>query len=122
MIDVISGSTTKPASSKRLATALQAKPELRGTLYVGYPILGTPDGAFPVDAILLSPDVGLVAFDVVEGKEIGDYQTRQDNLYSKLQAKLLQYPALVRKRKLLTNIQPITFAPAVTPVALGGDE
>ena len=88
MIDLISGSTTKPASSKRLAEALQSRADLTGTLYVGYPILGTPDGAFPIDAILLSPNSGLIAFDIVEGKDIGDYQERQDNLYSKLQAKL----------------------------------
>jgi superfamily I DNA and RNA helicase len=122
MIDVISGTTTKPASSKRLAETLQAGPNLKGTLYVGYPILGTPDGAFPVDAILLSPDYGLVAFDIVEGRDVGDYQGRQDNLYSKLQAKLLQYPALVNKRQLITKIQPVTFAPAVSAENLGNDD
>jgi superfamily I DNA and RNA helicase len=122
MIDLISGSTTKPASSKRLAEALQARNDLTGTLYVGYPILGTPDGAFPVDAILLSPDFGLVAFDIVEGKDIGDYQVRQDNLYSKLQAKLLQYPALIHRRQLVVKIQPITFAPATTAANEGTDD
>lgn len=117
MIDVISGSTTKPASSKRLAEILQANADLDGTLYVGYPILGTPEGAFPFDAILLSPKRGLIAFDIVEGKELGAYQDRQDNLFSKLQSKLFQYPGLMKRRDLLVKIQPITFAPAANITA-----
>jgi superfamily I DNA and RNA helicase len=130
MIDVITGTSTKPASSKRLAQLLQSQEAFVGTLYIGYPILGTPDGAFPFDAILLSPDYGLIAFDIVEGREIGDYKTRQDNLYSKLQAKLLQYPTLMERRHLLANIQPITFAPAANisdlsspdyPITCGAD-
>jgi superfamily I DNA and RNA helicase len=111
MIDLISGTTTKPASSKRLAEILQSDPDLRGTLYIGYPVLGTPEGAFPVDAILLSPDQGIVAFDIVEGRDLGDYKSRQDNIFAKIQSKLLQYPSLVRRRELTVNIQPVTFAP-----------
>lgn len=117
MIDVISGTSAKPVSSRRLAETLQKATALDGTLYIGYPVLGTPDGAFPFDAILLSPDHGIIAFDIVEGKDVGDYHARQDNLFSKLQAKLFQYPSLMRRRDLLAKIQPITFAPAATAIA-----
>ena len=34
----------------------------------------------------------------------------------------MQYPALVRRRELVTKIQPITFAPAVTTDNLGSDD
>lgn len=110
------GSTSKPASSRLLAQLLDGRAEVDGTLYIGYPILGTPDGAFPFDALLLSPTLGLVAFDIVEGKDLGNFQNRQDDLFSKLKAKLLQYPSLVRRRELIPQITVITYAPAaVTP-------
>jgi superfamily I DNA and RNA helicase len=111
MANVIWGSTTKPVSSQRLAEIIQANPEIDGTLYIGYPVLGTPDGAFPFDGILLSPRHGIVIFDIVEGRDLGDYEDRQDNFYSKLQSKLVQYPALVQRRILLANIAVLTFAP-----------
>jgi superfamily I DNA and RNA helicase len=122
MIEVISGTTTKPVSSKRLAETLQANRALRGTLYIGYPILGTPEGAFPFDAVLLSPDHGIIAFDIVEGRDVGDFQGRQDNLYSKLQSKLLQYSNLIKRRELVAKIQPITFAPAANIDSSASDE
>lgn len=81
-------------------------------MYVGYPVLGTPNGAFPFDALLLSPKLGLVAFDIVEGRALGDFVKRQDEIFTKLQAKLLQYPALVHRRQLIPNITVITYAPA----------
>ncbi len=115
MVSIIWGSTNKPVASRQLADALEGLPNINGTLYIGYPILGTPEGAFPFDALLLSPEHGAVAFDVVEGRELGDFRSRQDNLFAKLQAKLLQYPALVRQRQLLVVLSVVTFAPAASP-------
>lgn len=78
MIDTVWGSTDKPVSSKRLAEALSAEADLTGTLYIGYPIIGTPDGSFPIDALLVSPSKGLVLFNVVEGRTLPDYVEAQD--------------------------------------------
>jgi len=109
--NTIWGSTNKPASSRRLAELLEGSDDIDGTLYIGYPVLGTPEGPFPFDALLLSPNVGLVAFDIVEGKEVGNFEGRQDDIYAKIQSKLLQYPALVRKRSLANKISIVTYAP-----------
>jgi hypothetical protein len=43
MINTVWGSTDKPVSSKRLAEILSAEPDIEGTLYIGYPIIGTPE-------------------------------------------------------------------------------
>lgn len=107
------GSTNKPISAKRLAELLDSAVQVDGTIYIGYPILGTPDGAFPFDALLLSPTYGVIAFDIVEGRDAGDYQSRQDDIYAKLQSKLLQYPSLVKKRKLIPQINVVSYAPVV---------
>jgi hypothetical protein len=58
MINTVWGSTDKPVSSKQLATLLAAKRDLEGTLYFGYPIIGTPDGSFPIDASFVSASKG----------------------------------------------------------------
>ncbi len=113
MINTVWGSTDKPIASKRLAKVLNEEANLEGTLYIGYPIIGTPEGAFPIDALLVSPSKGLVLFNVVEGKVLPDYVEAQDEGFNKMQAKLLQHQALIRKRKLLVDIQTVTFAPAI---------
>jgi hypothetical protein len=63
----------------------------------------------------------VVIFDIVEGTELGDHAERQDDFFTKLQAKLIQYPALMRRRDLLVKITVATFAPAVRPTAADRD-
>jgi len=120
MINTVWGSTDKPVSSKRLAELLSGEQDIEGTLYIGYPIIGTPEGSFPIDALLVSPTKGLVLFSVVEGKTLPDYAAMQDEGFNKMQAKLLQHQTLIRKRELLVKIRTVTFAPAITQ--LDGDE
>src|SRR5438128_1048310 len=111
MTETIWGSTTKPASSERLARRVSSL-DLDGTLYIGYPVIGTPEGPFTVDALWLSPSNGLILFDVIEGKELGDYKNRQDEYVTTVQAKLLQHKQLIRNRKLAFEIGVVTYAPA----------
>ncbi len=85
MVEVIWGSAQeKPISSRSLAEDLAANPALDGYLYLGYPIIGSPTGPIKLDALLVSPSFGLVAFDLVEGTDIGDYRNRQDEIASML--------------------------------------
>lgn len=113
MIASIWGTTSKPVSSKQLAETLERIEGLDGTLYIGYPVIGTPDGAYPFDALLLSPTKGLVTFHLVEGKTLDDYVSVLDENYNRLQAKLLNYSALTKKRRLAVQISTIAFAPAI---------
>ena len=113
MINTVWGSTNKPVSSKRLAEVLSEDVHLEGTLYIGYPIIGTPEGSFPIDALLVSPTKGVILFSVVEGKNLPDYAAAQDEGFNKMQEKLLQHQTLIRKRKLLVDIHTVTFAPAI---------
>jgi len=121
MINTVWGSTDKPISSKQLAALLASNQTLEGTLYIGYPIIGTPEGSFPIDALFVSPTKGLVLFNLVEGRVLGDYGTAQDDAFNKMQAKLLPHPALIRKRELIVKIETVTFAPAVAQLELHAD-
>ena len=113
MINTIWGKTDKPVAARMLSELLSEDPEINGTLYLGYPIIGTPEGSFPVDAILVSPQKGLVMFSLVEGVSSADYDLRQDDAFNKMSAKLLQHSALILRRVLQVKIHTITFAPAI---------
>ena len=112
-IEVVRGTTQKPASSRELARLLESVPDLSGQLFIGYPILGTSTGSHPIDALLVSVDGGVVIFDLVEGTDPGDYKDRQDDSYNKLEAKLKVYPQLMDRRKLRVPVETISFAPGV---------
>ena len=113
MINTIWGKTDKPVAARMLSELLSEDPEINGTLYLGYPIIGTPEGSFPVDAILVSPQKGLVMFSLVEGVSSADYDLRQDDAFNKMSATLLQHSALILRRVLQVKIHTITFAPAI---------
>lgn len=112
MIESVWGTTSKPISSKQLNEALEEIEGLDGTLYIGYPVIGTPDGAYPFDAVLLSPTKGLVAFHLIEGKRVDAYASILDENYNRLYAKLLNYSGLTKKRRLAVEISTVAFAPA----------
>lgn len=54
MITAITGTTNKPVSSERLKTYFNNHNEFEGILYIGYPIIGTVEGAYPIDALWVS--------------------------------------------------------------------
>jgi len=120
-IDVVRGTTQKPASSRELAKLLANIPDLSGQLFIGYPILGTSTGSYPIDALLVSEKSGVVIFDLVEGTDAGAYRDRQDDSYNKLEAKLKVYPQLMERRSLRVPIETISFAPGIPTLPQGGD-
>ena len=118
MIDIIQGSSAKPISSKELADLFQSYSRYNGQLYIGYPIFATPDGRYPIDAIFLSPDKGVVLFDLIEGIKLpDDFKEHQDDAVNKLEAKLRNHKILMKGRKLKVPINIITFAPAVNKIS-----
>lgn len=118
MIATIWGATRKPVSSKQLESVLASQAQLQGNLYIGYPIIGTPEGAFPIDALLVSPETGLLVVNLVEGKDLSGFQEAQDDSFTKIRAKLLQHKALIAHRDLTVPIAVVTFAPAINRSSL----
>jgi superfamily I DNA and RNA helicase len=113
MITTIWGTTKKPMSSERLAGFFAKNPSLEGTLYIGYPIIGTPEGAFPIDAMFISPQKGIILFDLVEGRDEKEYSERQDDNFNKFEAKLKNHRQLMQGRSLKISLNIVTFAPAI---------
>lgn len=113
MINIITGISKKPMASKEL-TEFFENSNYDGHLYIGYPIIGTVDGAYPIDAIWISKEYGLTIFDLIENKNIVDYQETQDDHANKMESKLRGHKELVEKRNLCVNINVVTFAPFLT--------
>ena len=112
---IISGSHKKPVVTKQLVDFFRKTMDSEGFLYTGYPLIGTINGANAVDAMLISQRHGLIVFDIVEAQELGNYEERQDDIYTNLQSYLLLHKELTRKRELLFEITIITFAPQQSP-------
>ncbi|WP_370809160.1 DEAD/DEAH box helicase [Bilophila wadsworthia] len=116
MVTIIQGTTKKPVSSQRLANFFSTHEEYDGFLYIGYPIIGTSDGPYPIDALLISKSSGLIVFSIIEGRDIIGVEDIQDDSYNKLESKLRAYKSLMRGRKLQVPIYSVTFAPACDDV------
>lgn len=115
MVNVIRGDVkNKPVSSKRLADYFEQQHDIDGTLYLGYPIIGTSQGGYQIDALLVSKQHGAVIFHIVEGTnlDINIIEEVQDESFTKIQSKLLQNKQLTQKRKLVVELGVLTFAPA----------
>lgn len=111
MVTIIKGTTKKPVSAQRLADFFACHAKYDGFLYIGYPIIGTAEGPYPIDALLVSRDKGLVVFSLVEGRDMAGAQETQDDSYNKLESKLRAHKSLMKGRNLQVPINPVTFAP-----------
>lgn len=111
-LSIVHGTNDKPAATDGLVSSLRDQ-GLNGQLLIGYPVMASPDGRYAIDALLVSPDQGLVCFDLVEGTDLGDHVARQDEAYSRLIARLMPHQDLVRRRNLLVDIATVTYAPTV---------
>lgn len=113
MVNVIRGDVAKPVSSRRLAEYFESRSDINGSLYLGYPIIGTSQGGYQIDALLISKEHGAIIFNVVEGVENNlNLEEVQDESVTKVQSKLLQHKALTYRRKLMVEVGVATFAPA----------
>lgn len=113
MVDIKHGqSGNAPATTDRLESFFNNEANLNGKLYIGYPILYTGGESITLDALWISNEYGIIAFDLVEGSNLDDRTEHRDDLYSKLHALLRQYTQLNKGRNFLVNLEIITFAPA----------
>ena len=111
-MDVIRGSAKKPASADSFVDAMcKSFSDIEAVLYIGYPLLSAADDTISLDALLISRQHGIIAFNFVEGRDTGDYKDEQDELASLLESKFMRHKALRRGRELLSEVKTLTYAP-----------
>ena len=116
MIEIIYGSINKPASVSVLINYFKDLKTLDGILYTGYPVINTGSGALYIDAMLISPQKGLIIFVLIENKDISNYRDIQDEYANRIESKLKTHKELTNKRKLKFNINVVTYAPSIMDI------
>ncbi|MCY4222826.1 MAG: ATP-binding domain-containing protein [Thiotrichales bacterium] len=116
-IEIVRGASRKPVASAKLIDILSHRTDWSGRLFVGYPIARTSTGPNRIDALWISEDKGIVAFDLIEGTDPDDHEFRQDDSANQIERRLRGESGLVKRRRLRLPIHTISFAPAIAPAA-----
>ena len=115
MLEIIKGSNKKPNSSNSLIQYFEKNiDKYDGYLYIGYPIINTSEGPYPVDALLVSKYHDLIVFNLVEDGYFSNYQDLQDVSFNYLNSKLYGYKELTKRKQLAISIGIITYSPTIS--------
>lgn len=126
-LDVVYGESRNRTAAKALADQL-ARTVADGTVYLGYPVLATADEKVEVDALLVSPAHGVVAFILSNTRpttadQWAELVAEQDRLYAVLESHLSRHDSLRAGRRLATTPNTATIFAAPPPEKLAnGDE
>ena len=120
-VSISQGTNNKPVASNELVKLFSALKNENGELFIGYPVIASPDGRYPIDAVWVSPNRGLIIFDLVQGDPSG-FQDRQDDLANKLEARLKTHKELMDRRDLVVKIHTISFAPGLSLTSPVGED
>lgn len=108
-LEVVYGSSQhNPAVLNGIMQVLQHA-QIKGTFYIGYPVMASSDSSLTVDALLVSQMPGLLAFHLVEKDQ--NYREYQDKLFYVLEANLSRHESLRSGRKLGVSINVISIFP-----------
>ena len=118
-IEIVEGTSHKPASTAELVNALRNRQDLEGQLFTGYPIVATSEGPRAIDALMVSEAMGVVVFDLIEGTDEGNYVIRQDDSANLIESRLRLHRQLLDGRDLRIPIHTISFAPGLGQLQAG---
>lgn len=114
MLEFVHGEKRNPFAANALIEQFEQS-ELNGTLYIGYPILASVDQTTIIDALLTTLESGVVVFDFVEldddSKDKNEVQQHQDDLYTAVYQKFLNFKPLREGRELSVEIKIVTLSP-----------
>lgn len=110
MIDYVFGKKSNPQAVENLVDCLN-RVDLNGTLYVGYPIFDVDEESLLTDALLVTQEHGVIAFDLTTevGANEDDILNYQDDIYRGLLKRFLTEKPLVIRRKLSFDITIFSF-------------
>ena len=114
-LEVVRGESKDRALAECLAEAI-SRSTATGTVYLGYPVLSSADDRVEVDALLVSQNHGLIAFQLAGQPPTTEEQWKaaqeaQDRLYNALDSHLGRHESLRIRRKLAVDIWTVTVYP-----------
>jgi len=113
MIEKVYGNVLSVGILKDVVGTIEAS-DIQGTLYFGYPVLGTLEENVVIECLLISDAFGVVVIDSLGGspKEIED---RQDRIYFALKTHLSKFGSLREKRELAVPILVVSIVGEIDP-------
>ena len=123
MLEVTYGQSPQPELARRLSAALSGQ---IGSLYLGYPVLPTPEKLITVDGLLVSKNNGLVAFVISDDVSRADKDgwqkvvETQDEVYAALHQNLFRHAYLRSRRALRVEINVVTVFPSAPNLPYNG--
>ncbi|MCP4104646.1 MAG: ATP-binding domain-containing protein, partial [Desulfobacteraceae bacterium] len=92
---------------------------IKGTFYVGYPILASADESITLDALLIAERIGLVVFhipnvheiDLTSSEHLEKLRDIQDSLFFALENNLGRHENLRKRRSLAVNVNVVSYIP-----------
>ncbi|HEH2461149.1 TPA: DEAD/DEAH box helicase [Klebsiella oxytoca] len=110
MIDFVFGKKDNPNAVDGLVNCVSSL-DLNGTLYIGYPIFDVDDESILTDALLVTKEHGVIAFDLstTDINSIEEVNSYQDDLYRGLLKRFLNEKTLLTRRKLNFEINIFSF-------------
>ncbi len=121
-LNITRGTNDKPVATEALIQFLEGLEGISGEVFIGYPLIASPDGKYSIDATLVSPSKGVILFDLIEGDGIADYKERQDDLANKVESKLKLHRDLLEGRRLRVPLNVITYGPRINDRNVEFDE
>lgn len=121
-IQIVKGQIKNNEAVKELISVvknIEEKGKISGTLFIGYPLSASADSIITVDALLVTPEKGLIAINFNDINK--DPMDEQDLLYYQLKNTLTKYENLRRRRDLAFSPVVVTFYP-ISDVPQTSDE
>lgn len=114
MVNITRGQIENSVLSNKLTDFFEKENSIHGNLFLGYPILPTTDNKIAIDALLISPQFGIIAIMFYNDVKSIDFEDIQDEVYSLLLSKIAKEKMLVKRGNILINLDVITYAPNMT--------
>lgn len=107
------GTKKNPEAIDNLIDLLERVADEDANFFIGYPVASTIDSPITVPALLISPEFGLVCFDVIPYARSADLsllKAEQRKIVLPLKSKLLQHIELAGEDDLAFKINTVTYA------------
>lgn len=124
MVSIVRGPVKTYSVVSMLEGYFNTRTDIKGTLYFGYPIVSDFDDIYKVDAMLVSPNYGVILFNFEDSQEIDEEEISDSQLsiINSFSSRLMKNKRLMNRRTLKVNVNMLTLNPRLNNFFNKSDE